>query len=151
MRIAPNARGLPVRLVSLFEDLYDTVGKWIPRAELQRAVKRLNPLKPWVVRLDERISPVDPGSWTGATPSPRARCTPLFLAIAAMMNNIGVLSGEVTICCGDYDGKTSLGNLQDTSLTALLTSQPAQAIRAGMERLRLVHRTARGASAAPSR
>jgi hypothetical protein len=56
------------------------------------------------------------------------------------LNNIGVLSsGEVTICCGDYDGKAALGNLRERPLDLLLSSEPAQAIRNGLDHMRLVH------------
>jgi hypothetical protein len=53
---------------------------------------------------------------------------------------VGVLSnGEVTICCADFDGKTSLGNLGTESLASMLSSPSARAIREGFEDLKVVH------------
>jgi len=56
------------------------------------------------------------------------------------LKNVGVLSnGDVTICCADYDGKTALGNLRSAALPALLAGRPAQTIRDGFARMRVIH------------
>jgi hypothetical protein len=53
---------------------------------------------------------------------------------------VGILSsGEVTICCADFDGHTSLGNLRTESLAVLLSSDKARRIREGFEEMKIVH------------
>ncbi|MFH0874944.1 MAG: SPASM domain-containing protein [archaeon] len=55
-------------------------------------------------------------------------------------NNIGILSnGEVTICCVDFDGKTSLGNVNSNSLYSLIKSPKSLQIADGFRRKRLIH------------
>ncbi len=54
--------------------------------------------------------------------------------------NMGVLSnGEAVICCGDYDGKTAIGNLNDDSMVTLLLSEEVKDIIDGFKRFKLVH------------
>lgn len=54
--------------------------------------------------------------------------------------HIGILhDGRVTICCGDYDGGTSIGNVNDQPLTEILASDQARKLKAGFERNRLLH------------
>ena len=73
-----------------------------------------------------------------------------FCGIA--FSTLGVLSdGSVTICCGDYDGRTSLGSLNDTSLISLLSSRQAQDIARGFSRYRIVHPHCRKCFGAKSR
>ena len=53
--------------------------------------------------------------------------------------SLGILSdGRVILCCGDYDGETSLGNLNDRPLTAILLSDRAQSVSRAMSRFRLL-------------
>jgi MoaA/NifB/PqqE/SkfB family radical SAM enzyme len=141
MRIAGSGRDLPARLVGVFHDVYRAVGREAPRAEIERAVRRLNPLKPSYLRVDERVllSILPFMDWGNAFTT--RRVYPAHVGYCSyLLDNIGVLSnGEVTICCGDYDGVTSLGNLREHSLASLLNSEPAQALREGLERMRLVH------------
>lgn len=139
--IEANSRGFRPRLVSLFDNLYRATGRPVPRARLQQAVGRLSGPQAWHLRVDERVSVsiVPFIDWGNAFTSRRVYPARRGYCSYAL-NNIGVLSsGEVTICCGDYDGKTSLGNLRDRPLASLLSSEPAQAIRAGLDHMRLVH------------
>ena len=58
----------------------------------------------------------------------------LAFSSAAILSN-----GEVTICCGDYDGRTSLGNLNDHPLIDLLTSDEADTIYEGFKKMGVLH------------
>jgi len=141
MRLGSNGRGLPERLVPLFHDLTLAVGRPVVRADLKLALGRLNRFKPHYLRLSERasVSILPFMDWGNAFTARRVYPARLGYCGYAM-KNIGVLSsGEVTICCGDYDGRTSLGNLHDRSLASMLKSAPAEEVREGMERMRLVH------------
>jgi hypothetical protein len=54
-------------------------------------------------------------------------------------SSLSILSnGAVTICCADYDGDTSPGNINDRPLWAILNSDRVQAIYCGLRRCRLV-------------
>ncbi len=56
-----------------------------------------------------------------------------------MRDHFAVLySGDVVLCCIDFDGKTSLGNLQDTSLSEILRSERLGKIMEGFQRGALV-------------
>jgi len=57
-----------------------------------------------------------------------------------MKDHFGILyNGDLILCCIDYDGQTVLGNLRNTSLEEILSSDKLGEIIAGFKRYRLVH------------
>jgi radical SAM protein with 4Fe4S-binding SPASM domain len=57
-----------------------------------------------------------------------------------MRDHFAILySGDVVLCCIDFDGKTSLGNLNQRSLAEILRSPELEEIVKGFHRGRLVH------------
>jgi len=57
-----------------------------------------------------------------------------------MRDHFGILySGDVTLCCVDYDGNTRIGNLNDSSLLEILQSTQLEEIIRGFRKGRLVH------------
>lgn len=57
-----------------------------------------------------------------------------------MRDHFAVLcSGDVVLCCMDFDGRTSVGNLRDSSLREILSSDRVGEIVRGFKRLRPVH------------
>ncbi len=57
-----------------------------------------------------------------------------------MRDHFAILySGDVVLCCVDFDGCTSLGNLKDYSLPEILRSPELERIVQGFRRGRLVH------------
>ena len=57
-----------------------------------------------------------------------------------MRDHFAILySGDVVLCCIDFDGKTSLGNLNERSLADILRSPELEEIVKGFHRGRLVH------------
>jgi sulfatase maturation enzyme AslB (radical SAM superfamily) len=57
-----------------------------------------------------------------------------------MRDHFGILySGDVTLCCVDYDGKTAIGNLNESSLLEILQSKQLEEIVRGFRKGRLVH------------
>jgi len=48
-------------------------------------------------------------------------------------------NGDVTLCCVDFDGKTALGNLHNSSLKEILNSDKLDKIMQGFERYKVVH------------
>ena len=57
-----------------------------------------------------------------------------------MRDHFAVLwNGDVTLCCVDYDGNTRVGNLKDSSLRDVLSSDQLGRIVKGFKKYRLVH------------
>jgi hypothetical protein len=52
------------------------------------------------------------------------------------MRLINANDGRLILCCGDYAGDTSLGNISDNSLSELLCSERAQSTHQAMQRYR---------------
>ncbi len=57
-----------------------------------------------------------------------------------MRDHFAILySGDVTLCCIDYDGHTAVGNLNSSSLLDILRSPEVEKIIRGFRRARLIH------------
>ena len=57
-----------------------------------------------------------------------------------MRDHLAILySGDVVLCCVDYDGHTSMGNLVDSSLLQILSGKELERIVKGFRRGRLIH------------
>lgn len=57
-----------------------------------------------------------------------------------MRDHFAILhSGDVTLCCIDYDGNTAIGNLHEATLLQVLQSPELEKIMKGFRRTKLVH------------
>lgn len=57
-----------------------------------------------------------------------------------MRDHFAILyNGDVTLCCIDFDGKTKVGNVTDSSLEEVLSSEELGEIIQGFKRFKLVH------------
>jgi sulfatase maturation enzyme AslB (radical SAM superfamily) len=57
-----------------------------------------------------------------------------------MRDHFGILhSGDVVLCCMDYDGKAAIGNLNNGSLKEILSSAALKRIMDGFTKYRLIH------------
>jgi len=57
-----------------------------------------------------------------------------------MRDHFGILhSGDVVLCCMDYDGKTAIGNLNNGSLEEILSSAELRRIMDGFAKFRFIH------------
>ncbi len=62
-----------------------------------------------------------------------------------LSGQLGILwNGDVVPCCGDYDGRVVLGNLQTDTLTDVLNSELARKMRSGFRIGQLIHPYCRG-------
>jgi MoaA/NifB/PqqE/SkfB family radical SAM enzyme len=141
MRVNGKASAFKANLAPFLLDLHAAIDRPVSRRDLEMAVRRLGTSRPRVVCLDERVKVyVHPfADWGNAFTSQKVYPAKIGYC-GYSLSNLGILSnGEVTICCADYDGRTSLGNLATLSLASMLSSQSAQAIRSGFNRLRVVH------------
>jgi len=57
-----------------------------------------------------------------------------------MRDHFSILyNGDVTLCCMDFDGHTAIGNLHQTSLEEILSSDKLKKIMDGFKKFQLVH------------
>jgi sulfatase maturation enzyme AslB (radical SAM superfamily) len=140
MRLGP-ARAARAQLAGLVGDLLAAAGRPTDEEAVARAVARLNLHEPRYVTLSERASVyVQPLADWGNAFTARGIYPARIGACGYALQNVGVLQGgEVTICCADYDGHTALGNLKAATLSELLASPRAAAIREGFAHNRVAH------------
>lgn len=141
IRLGQSGESPRDRLRRLIHDTTAAVEGDLTREEVQARLAHVNLSHPRTIRLHRKVTvfaqPV--ADWGNAFTSRRVH--PAHLGYCGYaLKGVGVLSnGTVTICCVDYDGNTSLGNLKDASLGSLLSWEPANAVRRGLKQGRLVH------------
>ncbi len=147
MRLVQGRAGYREKLRRFVRDTCRAIG--VPPAVL--GVLPLS--RPALLQLSDRVSIyAQPFADWGNAFTRRAVRPARFGACGYALANIGVLSnGDVTICCADYDGSTTLGNLRDASLAGLLASDAAQAIQRGFHWWRPVHPHCRRCLGSPGR
>jgi sulfatase maturation enzyme AslB (radical SAM superfamily) len=141
MRVSGKPSDFEKNLAGFILDIYSWTGTTISPAQVEAALHRLNLNYPQFMQLDEHIQVyAQPLADWGNAFTARKVYPATFGACGYALSNVGVLStGEVTICCADYDGHTSLGNLRSHSLAELLASEKAEAIREGFRQNKIVH------------
>lgn len=135
-----NEGKLQENLLPLISKLAESIKINAPPGEIRRNLSRININENKTILLKDNIG-IEVrlfGDWRGAFDSKKAPARLGFCELA--LTNIGVLSnGEVVICCVDYDGFTSLGNLKSDSFVSLLNSKKAQDISKGFNGCKVVH------------
>ena len=134
-------------------DIYAATGRAVDRRKVEEALGRLTLDRPKLVQLDEQVQIyAQPfADWGNAFTARRVHPARIG-ACGYALNNVGVLSnGQVTICCADYDGHTSLGSLYTHTLTELLSSEKANAILQGFRQNRIIHPYCQRCIGSPSR
>ena len=80
------------------------------------------------------------GDWANAFAGEGAVRPARVGACNTLQEQFGILwNGDVVLCCADYDGKTAMGNALETPLRSILEGDRCGEIRAGFDRLRVVH------------
>jgi MoaA/NifB/PqqE/SkfB family radical SAM enzyme len=130
-----------LRLLFFVLDLYGALGQRVSREEVALAIEKLDVLRPKLLRLDAHtVVYVQPMMDWGNAFTERKVYPARFGYCGYGLSNVGILSnGQVTICCGDYEGHTALGNLSEQSLGKMLASEAAATVREGLRRNSLVH------------
>ncbi len=141
MRLGGETDTVGHKLAPFILDIYSALGRQVPRHDVEAALRKLSLADPKFVRIDEHIKVyVQPLADWGNAFTDRKVYPAHIGSCGYALSNVGVLNnGEVTICCADYDGKTSLGNLNNSSLSGILSSEKAQAIREGFGKMKVVH------------
>jgi radical SAM protein with 4Fe4S-binding SPASM domain len=127
-------------VASVVTDLRAAIGIETTREQVETALRKVNLNHPTYIRIREHLAVyAQPfADWGNAFTS--RRVYPAMVGYCGYaLSNVAVLNnGEVTICCADYDGHTSLGNLNAEPLTSMLASEKARAIREGFNRMQIV-------------
>ena len=141
MQMTWNQSALRKGLTSLIHDLTIATGNPVSLAEVK-------------AHLSSRL--LRPGTQISITPRIRVTIKPFidwgnafttskiyparhgFCGLA--FSTLSILrDGEVIICCGDHEGKTSLGNLASQSLESILRSSRSVSIATGFSRFKIIH------------
>lgn len=147
-----NRKG-PVRVISSTEELRNTFHSWAGRiydmlgfeeGKRERAMKRIESLSAYKWNVAEIYPNVffetyvleDWGNAFGDKEIRDAWAGYCF----GMRDHFGILyNGDVVLCCVDFEGRTTIGNLNNASLKEVLSSDTLEKIINGFKRFRLVH------------
>jgi MoaA/NifB/PqqE/SkfB family radical SAM enzyme len=143
----------PVRVISSTDELRSTFRYWAGRIydilgveshEREKAMKGIQHLVSYkwnVVEIYPRIffETYVLDDWVGAFDDEK-----IYRAWAGycfgMRDHFSILyNGDVVLCCVDYDGYTALGNLHNSSLLEILSSEELGKIIEGFKQFRVVH------------
>lgn len=129
------------RLLAYILDIGRAAGKELDPEKVRRSISRMNLDFPQVIKIEEHTKVyVHPFADWGNAFTNRKVHPARFGTCGYALKNLGILSnGEIVMCCPDYDGKTSLGNLYRQSLCEILSSEQVKKIRRGFEGLKVVH------------
>ncbi len=140
MQIAVQKDGFKRKLLPFIIDIYTAIGKKVTYETVETLTKGINVHRPILIRITDNITVYVQmlADWGNAFTSGRIHpCKHGCCGYA--LTNIGILNtGEVTICCVDYDGKTSLGNINNSSLGEILSSAKANEIKESFKRMKVV-------------
>jgi radical SAM protein with 4Fe4S-binding SPASM domain len=140
-RLNGSAGSFRSNLEDLILDLAEPAGLVISREQARRTICRLVLHQPQFIRLGNHTTVFAQPAMDWGNAFNSGKVYPAHIgACGYALRNLGVLSnGDVTICCGDYEGRTSLGNLGQQTFAEMLASPRVQAIQQGFERMRVVH------------
>ncbi len=140
MGVVVEKNAFKKKLVPFIIDIYRAIDKKVTYDTVETLMSGINLQRPGLIRIDNNITVyiqflADWGNaFTEKTVHP---CKHGCCGYA--LTNVGVLnSGEVTICCVDYDGRTSLGNIHNRSIKDILEAGRAEKIIEGFERMKIV-------------
>lgn len=142
-------------LLAIARDVYAAVGIDVSdrQQELRAAVRKLGAHRAFLLRINERtLVGIKPFLDWGSAFTKRPIYTSSFGYCSMAFSSLGILSnGDVTLCCADYDGDTSPGNINDRPLAEILTSERIAAVHRGFQRYRLVDPRCQACFGGPSR
>lgn len=140
MRVVVEKDAFKKKLIPFIIDIYNAIDKKVTYDTVETLMNGINLQRPGLIRIDDNITVyiqllADWGNaFTTKTVHP---CKHGCCGYA--LTNVGILnSGEVTICCVDYDGKTSLGNIHNRSLAEVLSAGRAGKIIEGFNKMQVI-------------
>ena len=141
------------KLVDLIYDIKSAIGQPVLKEEIIRDLKKIKLNSSSKVNINNKIDLYVQLFWDWGNAFTSRKIYPARIGYCGYaFKHIGILyDGTVNICCGDYDGGTSIGNVQDHSLVELLGSEAARRVKAGFDRHRVLDPYCRRCLGAPSR
>lgn len=141
MRMAWDRKSFDAGLARVLRDINEVAGVEVTLEQASTVVGKLKTYQGAVFRIDENVLiAVRPFfDWGNAFnndtvyPSRFGFCNLAFTSLGILSN------GNVVICCADYEGDTSLGNIREHSMNEMLLAEKAQSIIEGLQHWRLVH------------
>lgn len=129
------------KIQKLAYDIRETLGNPVSMKDCKKAARRTNIGKPARLKIAKNVSIYIQMLWDwGNAFSSGKIYESRFGQCGYMLENIGVLNdGTVTLCCGDFKGKTAIGNIKKSSMAEILGSDHAKRIRDGKSKNRLTH------------
>jgi len=129
------------KLSSFIGDIYASIERNVSGEKIAQSLVKLNCNVSKGIKIDEQIRVYIQMFMDWGNSFTTKRVYPSKIGFCGYaLNNVGILSnGNVAICCADYDGNTSLGNLKNNSLVSLLLSKKAMAVKEGFNRFRIIH------------
>jgi radical SAM protein with 4Fe4S-binding SPASM domain len=129
--------GFKRKLITILQDVCSATGTKSSPEQLNATVNKLSLYRGELLRISDRVLVSVRPLFDWGNAFTQRKIYPARIGFCSLaFTSIGVLSnGEVTVCCSDYDGKTSLGNLRNSSLATILSSEQAQTIARGFQRM----------------
>jgi len=136
----------------LMVDIYRALGRDVGEAEVIDKAGKANLDSAVRIRLEDKLFVFVQlfMDWGNAFSGGRVYTTP-FGACSFAFTAPAVLSdGSVVMCCGDYDGNTKLGHIDESSISGILRSDCAKYLWEGFEKRRLRHSYCRRCLGSPN-
>ncbi|RJR43496.1 MAG: radical SAM protein [Deltaproteobacteria bacterium] len=129
------------KIGTLIGDIRRAIGRPLSRKEIEKKTAKIKLNSLQHIEIDEQIQIYIQffWDWGNAFTARRAFRAKIGCCGYAGRNAAVLHDGRVTLCCGDYDGRTALGRVQDSSLVTLLESAIMRRVTGGFARGRVVH------------
>ncbi|MHB8068168.1 MAG: radical SAM protein [Desulfobaccales bacterium] len=151
--INSRERNLKQKIAALTGDIRRAIGWPLSPEAVRKAVAKIRVNALQNIKIDPQISIYIQFlmDWGNAFTAKKVHPAIIGCCGYAGRNAAVLHDGRVTLCCGDYDGRTALGRVQDSSLVALLESDIMRRVIRGFARNRVVHPYCQRCLGSPSR
>ena len=141
------------KVARLVYDMRRAMGQPQGREEIDKALAKINVNASTTLCLDNDTKIYVQLFWDWGNAFTSRKIFPAkFAACGYAFKHLGILhDGRVTMCCSDYEGRTTLGNVIDNSLVEILESDQTRELVSGFERARVIHPFCQRCLGSPSR
>jgi MoaA/NifB/PqqE/SkfB family radical SAM enzyme len=139
--INKRERNLRKKIGTLIRDIRRAIGQPLSPKEVDRATAQIKVNALQHFEIDRQIQLYIQFFWDWGNAFTAKKVYPAKIGCCGYGGRNAALlyDGRVTLCCGDYDGRTALGRVQDSSLVSLLESPMMRRVKRGFARNRVVH------------
>lgn len=131
---------LKEKLANLIFDLKAAIGLPQSREEIVRELKGVWVNSSRYIKIDDLLKIYVQLFWDWGNAFTSRKIYPAKIGYCGYAGNrIGILyDGRVTLCCGDYEGGTAIGNVRERSLVEIFESARMRQVMAGFARNRVL-------------